>query len=69
MKRDINITGARWKSVLNGFRVAGVCCNNNCVRDQRRPASKDAVMMRRKLPLVMLGTSTQSRQTLIPLQP
>jgi len=41
---ETNITGARWKSVLNEFLVAGVCWRRSCVRDHRRPDNADAVM-------------------------
>ena len=49
IRREKNIMGARCKRVLKGLRVAFVWCNNNWVRDQRRPDSAEAVMTSRKL--------------------
>jgi hypothetical protein len=49
-RREMNITGARWKSVEKGLRVAGVCWRRSCVNDHRRPDNADAVITRRNLP-------------------
>jgi hypothetical protein len=40
----MNIIGARWKSVLKGFDVAGVCWRRSCVNDHLNPESAEAVM-------------------------
>lgn len=55
MMSERNIIGARWKRVLNGLRVAGVCCRRSWVRDQRNPLNAEAVMTRTNLRMVKRG--------------
>jgi hypothetical protein len=49
VRRERNIIGARWKIVLKGFEVAGVCWRRSWVRDHLRPESAEAVMTSTKL--------------------
>lgn len=48
-RREMNMTGARWKRVEKGLWVAGVCWRRSWVRDHRRPDNADAVITRRNL--------------------
>jgi hypothetical protein len=47
-KRARNITGVRKKMLLKGLLVAGLRRRRICVRDQRKPEQKEAVMTRMK---------------------